>query len=67
MVMKLYPEFEPAIQFAKTVGEAEYAKLMELYTAWKSGAFSNSVELGTYYGCQQRLDKLEERISKLEQ
>ena len=52
MVMKLYPEFEPAIQFAKTVGEAEYAKLMELYTAWKSGAFSNSVELGTYYGRQ---------------
>ena len=37
MVMKLYPEFEPAIQFAKTVGEVEYAKLMELYTAWKSG------------------------------
>ena len=55
MVMKLYPEFEPAIQFAKTVGEVEYAKLMELYTAWKSGAFSssdNSVELGTYYGRQ---------------
>lgn len=52
MVMKLYSEFEPAIQFAKTVGEVEYAKLMELYTAWKSGAFSNSVELGTYYGRQ---------------
>lgn len=52
MVMKLYPEFEPAIQFAKTVGEVEYAKLMELYAAWKSGAFSNSVELGTYYGRQ---------------
>ena len=58
MVMKLYSEFEPAIQFAKTVGEVEYAKLMELYTAWKSGAFSSSdssdssVELGTYYGRQ---------------
>ena len=58
MVMKLYPEFEPAIQFAKTVGETEYAKLMELYTAWKAGAIQE---------CWQRLDKLEERISKLEQ
>ena len=51
MVMKLYPEFEPAIQFAKTVGEVEYAKLMELYTAWKSGAIEQ-IKLGTYYGRQ---------------
>ena len=49
MVMKLYPEFEPAIQFAKTVGEVEYAKLMELHTAWKTGDLSGT---GTYYGHQ---------------
>ena len=65
MVMKMYPEYEPAIQFAKTVGETEYAKLMELYTAWKSGELSNPVK--AIQECWQRLDKLEERISKLEQ
>lgn len=49
MVMKLYPEFEPAIQFVETVGEVEYAKLMEIHSAWKTGELTGT---GTYYGHQ---------------